>query len=103
METQSTKQGKVIGNVGILDLRSATEASIAQIQEIGNVGAIIHAPIGKLSFGDEQLLANAQALIDAIVRAKPAASKGTYLKKISLSSTMSPGVRIDTTSVSVTK
>jgi hypothetical protein len=44
METQSTKQGKVIGNVGILDLRSATEASIAQIQEIGNVGAIIHAP-----------------------------------------------------------
>jgi hypothetical protein len=44
METQSTKQGKVIGNVGILDLRAATEASIAQIQEIGNVGAIIHAP-----------------------------------------------------------
>jgi large subunit ribosomal protein L1 len=56
---------------------------------------IIHAAIGRVSFGEAQLLENASALIDAVVRAKPSAAKGTYVKKISLSTTMGPGIRID--------
>ena len=51
------------------------------------------------SFGAEKLLANASALLEAILRAKPAASKGTYLKKIAVSTTMGPGIRIDPASV----
>jgi large subunit ribosomal protein L1 len=60
---------------------------------------IIHASIGKRSFDAGQLVDNASALIDAILKAKPAVSKGIYLKKISLSTTMGPGVRIDPSSV----
>jgi large subunit ribosomal protein L1 len=59
----------------------------------------VHCSIGKASFSAENLLANATALIEAIVRAKPSSAKGTYLKKISLSTTMGPGIRIDPGSV----
>jgi large subunit ribosomal protein L1 len=52
-------------------------------------------PVGKRSFSADRLAANAMALIEAIVRAKPAAAKGTYLRSLTLSSTMSPGVKID--------
>jgi large subunit ribosomal protein L1 len=61
---------------------------------------IIHAGIGKASFTDEQIAANVRALVDALNKAKPSGAKGTYIKKISLSSTMGPGFRIDTGSVS---
>jgi large subunit ribosomal protein L1 len=60
---------------------------------------IVHAPVGKTSFAREALIANAQALVDSIVKAKPPAAKGRYLKSITISSTMGPGVRIDTASV----
>jgi large subunit ribosomal protein L1 len=60
---------------------------------------IVHAGIGKASFTDEALLANARALVDALARAKPAGAKGTYIKRISLSSTMGPGFKVDTASV----
>ena len=56
--------------------------------------AIIHCPIGKKSFGKEKLVENYTALIDAIVKAKPAAAKGTYLKSVVLASTMGPGVKV---------
>ena len=56
---------------------------------------IVHVSVGRKSFSVEQLVDNATALIDALVRAKPAAAKGTYLKKISISTTMGPGVRVD--------
>ncbi len=56
--------------------------------------AIIHVPVGKMSFTDEQLIENAQTLLDAIMKAKPSAAKGTYMKSIVLSTTMSPGVRL---------
>ena len=56
-------------------------------------------PIGKLSFSDEQLTANAKVFLDVIMRAKPAAVKGTYLKSASISSTMGPGVALDTSSI----
>ena len=60
---------------------------------------IIHVPVGRRSFSPDQLVANAAALIDVVMRAKPASSKGTYVKKITLSSTMGPGIRIDPASV----
>ena len=56
---------------------------------------VIHGPIGKLSFSDEQLLENLGAFVDAIVRAKPAAMKGVYLRSITLAGTMSPGIKLD--------
>ena len=58
--------------------------------------AVIHCVIGKKSFGKEKLLENYHALLDAIVKAKPAAAKGVYIKSISLASTMGPGVKVST-------
>jgi large subunit ribosomal protein L1 len=63
-----------------------------RVDKTGNV----HAPVGKVSFNPEQLAANVQAFMDTIVRAKPAAAKGTYIRSATLSSTMGPGVRLDT-------
>jgi large subunit ribosomal protein L1 len=60
---------------------------------------IVHAPLGKLSFEQDQLEENAATLITAIIRAKPAASKGRYLKSINISSTMGPGVQVDAASL----
>jgi large subunit ribosomal protein L1 len=57
--------------------------------------SVIHGPIGKLSFTDEQLLENLGAFVDAIVRAKPAAAKGQYIRSIAIASTMSPGIKLD--------
>ena len=57
--------------------------------------AIIHCPIGKKSFGKEKLIENFNALMDAVVKAKPAAAKGQYVKSVSLASTMGPGVKIN--------
>jgi len=62
-----------------------------RVDKAGNV----HVPVGKRSFAPEHLVANATALLEAIVRAKPAASKGQYLRTITVSSTMSPGVSVD--------
>lgn len=56
---------------------------------------IVHAPFGKASFTKEQLNENAEALLGAILRARPASAKGKYLKSVSVSSTMGPGLRID--------
>lgn len=56
--------------------------------------AIIHCPIGKKSFGQEKLTENYTALMDAIIKAKPAAAKGTYLKSVTLASTMGPGIKV---------
>ena len=60
---------------------------------------IVHAGVGKASFTDQALVENIKAFVDAVSKAKPAGSKGTYIKKVSLSSTMGPGVKVDTSSV----
>jgi large subunit ribosomal protein L1 len=57
--------------------------------------AIIHVPIGKKSFGTEKLKENLDTIMDAIIKAKPAAAKGTYLRSVVISSTMSPGIKIN--------
>jgi large subunit ribosomal protein L1 len=62
-----------------------------RVDKTGNV----HAPIGRVSFGVEQLVANLGAIMDSIVRARPSAAKGTYIKSVTVSSTMGPGVAID--------
>jgi large subunit ribosomal protein L1 len=56
---------------------------------------IIHAPVGRVSFPEEALSENARAIIDALIRMKPASSKGQYIKGIAVSSTMGPGVKVD--------
>jgi large subunit ribosomal protein L1 len=56
---------------------------------------IVHAGVGKASFTEKALAENIKAFVDAVVKAKPAGSKGTYVKKVSISSTMGPGVKID--------
>ena len=60
---------------------------------------IVHSPIGKISFDADNLAANAQALLSAILKAKPAAAKGKFIKRITLSSTMGPGIQIDAAAV----
>ena len=57
---------------------------------------IVHAPLGKTSFPTQSLIDNAHALVDSVVKAKPAAAKGKYLKSVTVSSTMGPGVIVDT-------
>jgi large subunit ribosomal protein L1 len=62
---------------------------------------LVQAGIGKASFTEEQILGNIRALVDAVQKAKPAGAKGTYIKKIAISSTMGPGVKVETQSVAV--
>ena len=64
-------------------------------------GGIVHAPIGKVSFSSQKLIENAQALVSSILKAKPAAAKGKYLKSLIVSSTMGPGVKVDTTTTEI--
>src|SRR5438876_769438 len=103
---QVGRLGKVLGPRGLMpnpklgtvtfDIgRAVREAKAGQVEFRVDKAGNIHTPIGKRSFTAEQLAANALALIEAIVRAKPAAAKGTYLRTLSVSSTMSPGVPID--------
>jgi len=105
--------GRILGPRGIMPnpkLGTVTMdvATAVREQKAGKVEyrvdktGIIHVPVGKRSFSAEQLVANAAALIDVVMRAKPASSKGVYVKKITLSSTMGPGIRIDPASVSST-
>jgi len=83
--------GTVTPNVG----QAVKDAKGGSIEFRTEKTGIIHAGIGKASFTEEQLLANVKAMVEALNRAKPSGAKGTYIKKISLSSTMGPGVRVD--------
>lgn len=98
--------GKILGPKGLMpNPKSGTvtteiEKTIAEIKA-GKVeyrldkANIIHCPVGKLSFSEDQIKENAEALIAAIAKAKPAAAKGTYFRSVSLSSTMSPGIMLN--------
>src|SRR5262252_88546 len=104
------KLGKVLGPRGLMpnpktgtvtfDVGKAVkEIKAGKVEYRVDKTAIVHAPIGKVSFGPDKLLDNAKTIIDSVIKAKPAAAKGKYVKSISLSSTMGPGVRVDLGSV----
>jgi large subunit ribosomal protein L1 len=82
-----------------MDVKSAVEAAKGgEVQFKVEKAGVVHAGIGKVSFDDTKLAENVRAFVDAVSRAKPAGAKGAYLKKVSLSSTMGPGVSLDLTS-----
>jgi large subunit ribosomal protein L1 len=85
------KVGTVTFDVG----RAVSEAKSGKVEYRVEKAGIIHAPVGKVSFDVEKLQGNIVALMDALIKAKPPTAKGTYLKKICISSTMGPGVNID--------
>jgi large subunit ribosomal protein L1 len=89
------KLGTVTPDVG----QAVSENKAGKVEYRVDKNGIIHASIGKVSFPEENIRSNASALIDAVLKARPAAAKGIYLKKISLSTTMGPGIRIDPSSV----
>jgi len=104
------KLGKILGPRGLMPnpklgtvtfdiARAVKEIKAGKVEYKAEKAGIVHVPIGKVSFDNQKLLDNAKAVLDSIVKAKPATSKGKYLKKISISSTMGPGVRIDIASL----
>ena len=102
--------GKVLGPRGLmpnpktgtvtLDVAKAVqEIKAGKVEFRVDKAGVVHAPIGKISFAADRLVANAHALMESIVKAKPSAAKGKYLKSVTMSSTMGPGVAIDTSRV----
>jgi large subunit ribosomal protein L1 len=102
--------GKVLGPRGLMpnpklgtvtmDVGAAVrENKAGKVEYRVDKNGIVHAAVGKRSFDKEKLLANLRALLGAVIKAKPAASKGVYLKKVALSTTMGPGVRVDPTGI----
>ena len=103
---QVGRLGKVLGPRGLMpnpklgtvtfDIgRAVREAKAGKVEFRVDKAGNVHVPVGKRSFSTDQISANALALLEAIVRAKPAAAKGQYLRSITVSSTMSPGIKVD--------
>ncbi|QFS81644.1 50S ribosomal protein L1 [Roseivivax sp. THAF40] len=81
-----------------MDVKEAVEAAKGgQVQFKAEKAGVVHAGVGKVSFDEAKLVENIRAFVDAVSKAKPAGAKGTYMKKVSLSSTMGPGVTVDVT------
>ena len=88
-----------VGTVTMDVTTGVKNAKAGQVQYRTDKGGIVHSTIGRASFATESLEQNLKALVEALTKAKPAASKGQYLKKIAVSSTMGPGVRVDSSSL----
>ncbi|MCL2630309.1 MAG: 50S ribosomal protein L1 [Firmicutes bacterium] len=99
------KLGKLLGPKGLMPnpksgtvttdiARAINEIKSGKVEYRVDKTAIVHVPIGKKSFGEEKLIDNFNALMEAVVKAKPSAAKGTYLKSIALASTMGPGIKV---------
>ncbi len=106
------KLGKVLGPRGLMpnpklgtvtfDITKAVkEIKAGKVEYRTEKAGIIHVPIGKSSFASEKLAENANAVIKSISKAKPAASKGKYIKKVTVSSTMGPGLKLDVTKIKI--
>jgi large subunit ribosomal protein L1 len=100
------KLGKILGPRGLMpnpkvgtvtfDVGNAVrELKAGKVEFRVEKAGIVHSPVGKISFGVDKLIENINAILETIIKLKPASSKGTYLKNLSLSSTMGPGVKID--------
>jgi large subunit ribosomal protein L1 len=108
------KLGKVLGPRGLMpnpktgtvttDVKQAIEETKAgKVEFRVDKTGVIHAPLGKVSFSDEKLVDNATTLMQAVIKAKPAAAKGKYVRSVTLCSTMSPGVPLDVTEMNAAK
>jgi large subunit ribosomal protein L1 len=104
------KLGKVLGPRGLMPnpktgtvtmeiAKAVREIKAGKVEFRVDKAGVVHAPLGKTSFASDRLIANAHALMDSIVKAKPSAAKGKYLKNVTMSSTMGPGITIDTSHV----
>ena len=105
------KLGKILGPRGLMPNpklgtvtmeveKAVADAKGGQVQFRAEKAGIIHAGVGKVSFEETKLVENVRAFVDAIQKAKPSGAKGTYIKKVALSSTMGPGVKVDIASLS---
>ena len=110
MMGQVGRLGRVLGPRGLMPnpkvgtvtfdvTKAITEVKAGKVEFRVEKAGIVHAPVGKKSFDSEKLFGNAKALIDSLLRAKPASAKGQYLRSITLSTTMGPGIKIDPASV----
>ncbi|MBI3534889.1 MAG: 50S ribosomal protein L1 [Deltaproteobacteria bacterium] len=110
MMASVTKVGKILGPKGLMPnpklgtvtfevAKAVKEQKLGKIEYRTEKSGIVHAMIGKKSFGPQKLKENFVSLIGAIVKAKPPTSKGTYLKKVTISTTMSPGIILDSSDV----
>ncbi len=108
------KLGKILGPRGLMpnpkigtvtfDLTKAVkEIKAGKVEYKTEKAGVVHVPIGKVSFDKQKLLENAMTVIDSIVKVKPPTSKGKYLKKVAVSSTMGPGLKIDVGSLTAAK
>jgi len=90
------------GTVTVDIAKAVREIKAGKVEFRVDKTGIIHAPVGKISFPSQNLIENAHALVDSVVKAKPSAAKGKFLKSVTMSSTMGPGINIDTTHVTET-
>ena len=108
------KLGKVLGPRGLMpnpktgtvttDISKAIrEIKAGKVEFRVDKTGIVHAPVGKVSFATSNLVENTKALVDSIIKAKPAAAKGKYVRSMTMSSTMGPGIKIDTASIEVAR
>jgi large subunit ribosomal protein L1 len=113
MMAQVGRIGKILGPRGLMPnpkvgtvtfdvARAVSEVKAGKVDYRVDKAGVVHARIGKVSFGEQKLLDNAHALLAAIIRSKPASAKGNYIRSVAVSSTMGPGVRVDTASASKT-
>ena len=111
MMAEVGKLGKILGPRGLMpnpkvgtvtaDIAKAiTESKTGKIEFRADKNGIIHNNIGKLSFEKDKIIENARVFVDAIIRAKPQAVKGTYMKKVTITSTMGPGIKLDKARIS---
>lgn len=111
MMGQVGRLGRILGPRGLMPnpksgtmtpdaARAVREAKAGRVEYRVDRTANVHTPVGKVSFDAQRLRENAQALIDAIVRARPSAVKGQYMRSVTLSTTMGPGIRLDRTALS---
>jgi len=104
------KLGRVLGPRGLMPnpktgtvtddvAKAVNEIKAGKVEFRVDKAGVVHAPIGRISFSSDNLVANAHALLGSIVKAKPSAAKGRYVRSVTMSSTMGPGVLIDSSNV----